>query len=108
MLFVIHVFHYSLHIVVVFTMNHRTNQYCKQAFLSAISVDYSKLNYVVSLKAAIQLIIGTILLWDSKSKLGPFLLGTAIIPVSSLLFGLSVNCVLQVHDISHKHRQYSR
>jgi len=35
----------------------------------------------VSLKAAIQLIIGTILLWDSKSKLGPFLLGTAIIPV---------------------------
>ena len=76
-----------LHIVVVlFTMN-RTNKFCQQALLSAIAIDYSKLNYVVSLKAAIQLIIGTILLWDSKSKLGPFLLGTAIIPVSSL-FGL--------------------
>lgn len=58
-----------------------TNRYCRQAFHSAIAIDYSKLNYVVPVKASVQMIVGTVLLWNSPSRMGPFLLGTAVIPI---------------------------
>lgn len=59
-------------------------RYCRVAFGTYFEIDYSKIGYVVSVKAFIQMVIGSCLLLQYPNKLVPFLLGTVIIAIGDV------------------------